>query len=68
MVCTVWALASVTDQGEQSTEGRENRNRETSFSTDTQTQSLAVDAFNSMTGDWDSRAELLDHTLFETSS
>lgn len=38
MACSVWVLASVTDQGERGTEGRGNRNRETSFSTVTQTE------------------------------
>lgn len=34
----------------------------------THLQSLAVNAFNSMSGNWDLKAELLDHTLFEMSS
>lgn len=68
MARSVWALASVTDQGERGTEGRENRNRETCFSTVTQTklshlQSMPVTVWQY----WDSRAELLDHTLFEMS-
>lgn len=56
MVCTVWALASITDQGEKGTEGREHTNGKTSFSTDGQTKpkSLVVSAYNSMTGDLDS--------------
>lgn len=70
MACSVWGLASVTDQVERGTEGRENRNRETSFSSITQikNQSTAVNASNSRTQEWDLRAELLDHTLFEMSA
>lgn len=70
MACSVWGLASVTDQVARGTEGRENRNRETSFSSITQikNQSTAVNASNSRTQEWDLRAEPLDHTLFEMSA
>lgn len=65
MVCTVWALASVTDQGVKATEGREHTNGKTSFSTDGQTksESLVVCADNSMTGDHNSRAESSVNTI-----
>lgn len=54
MACSVWALASVTDQGEWGTEGRENRNRNKLFHC--HANQPAVNASNSMIGDWDARA------------
>lgn len=68
MACSVWELASVTDQGERGTEGRKQEQGNKLFQCHrNQTQSPAVNASNSMTGYWDSGAELLDHTLFEMS-
>lgn len=66
MACSVWVLASVTDQGEREAQKGEKTGTETSFSTVTQTKP-AVDASHSMIWGWGSRAELLDHTLFEMS-
>lgn len=65
MVGSVWALASVTDQGVRGAEGRESRNRQTSFSTGTQT-TLVVTNSRRLERWWLGMG-LLDHTFFETS-
>lgn len=72
MACSVWVLASVTDQGGKGTEGRE-RERDRKQGNKlfhrhaNQTELPTVNASNSMTRNWDSGAELLDHTIFEMS-
>lgn len=71
MVCSVWGLASINDQGENSTEGGKGKNggeKKKLFHCDAkQTQSPGVNVSNSRTWYWDLRAERLDHTLFEMS-
>lgn len=67
MACSVWGLASVTDQGERGTEGRENRNRETSFSFATQTTLGHLQSMPLTVGPGIGFSELLDHILFEMS-
>ena len=65
MACSVWVLASITDQGGREAQKGEKTGTETSFSS--HANEPAVDASHSMIWDWGSRAELLDHTLFEMS-
>lgn len=66
MACSVWGLASVTDQVERGTEGRENKQGNKLFLY--HANQKAVNASNSRTQEWDLRAEPLDHTLFEMSA